>query len=68
MLAKLLKRKDSRLVMDLNHLDKGQEQGQHHLHHPDQQLQYRYQRPDLLGKVPKVCNEKKFTNSDQYCY
>ena len=52
MLAKLLKRKDSRLVMDLNHLDKGQEQGQHHLHHPDQQLQYRYQRPDLLGKVP----------------
>ena len=45
MLGKLLKRKDSRQAMDLSPMDtKGQEQKQN-------VLQYKYQRPDLLGKV-----------------
>ena len=47
MLAKLLKRKESRQAMqELANSDPGLQP------QPDQpQLQYRYQRPDLLGKV-----------------
>ena len=48
MLAKLLKRKDSRQAMDLHPINKGQDEGQKQ---QEPKLQYRYQRPDLLGKV-----------------
>ena len=46
MLGKLLKRKDSRQSMDLHPTEnKGQQDQKKNM------LQYKYQRPDILGKV-----------------
>ena len=46
MLGKLLKRKDSRQTMDLHPTEnKGQQDQKKNM------VQYKYQRPDILGKV-----------------
>ena len=49
MLAKLLKRKDSRQSLDLQNMEK--DKGQDHQNQSQSKVQYKYQRPDLLGKV-----------------
>ena len=49
MLAKLLKRKDSRQCLDLQNMEK--DKGQDHQNQSQSKVQYKYQRPDLLGKV-----------------
>ena len=59
MLAKLLKRKESRqaIVESTSVTEKGQENGQQ-----QPLLQYRYQRPDLLGKVSLLINFDYFVS------
>ena len=49
MLAKLLKRKDSRQCLDFQNMEK--DKGQDHQNQSQSQVQYKYQRPELLGKV-----------------
>ena len=46
MLGKLLKRKDSRQTLDLHPTENKAQQDQ-----KQNMLQYKYQRPDILGKV-----------------